>query len=485
MRIVWSQRSRVLTVIFAMAMTMLVGTLIPTGAAGRTSQERPPNIILMLVDDLGWADVGCYGNNFNETPNIDRLAVQGMKFTDAYAAGPVCSPTRASILSGQYQARFSLTAHIPGHWRPFEKLVEPLNAPHMPLDIITLAESLGKAGYATAHFGKWHLGPPTHFPEQQGFDRSIVTSGRHFAPRFRTTPKVEVKPGTALTDFLTNQTIQFMEENRDQPFFIYLCHYAVHIPLEAKSGLIQKYEIKPPVPGRVNHPVYAAMVEDVDHSLGRIMQALDRLNLANETVLVFFSDNGGLRQRFDGQGQIVTSNAPLRNEKGTLYEGGIRVPLIIRWPGVVEPNTVNHTPVISVDFYPTFLETAGAALPDQPLDGESLLPLLTQTGQLRRQDIHFHYPHYHHSRPAGAIRQGRYKLIEFFDNGEVELYDLQSDLSETTNLAGRMPEKAHELRNRLKAWRQSVNAQMPKPNPKYAPDRAAEWWSRRTKERLK
>jgi len=441
-----------------------------------------PNIVFILIDDMGWPDVVSYGHKFHETPNIDRLAKQGVRFTDFYAACPVCSPTRASIQSGQYQARFHLTDFIPGHWRPYEKLVVPFNAPELPLEIPTLAEGLKPAGYKTGYFGKWHLGGPTHNPDKQGYDVSLVTGGRHFAPNFRTTPKVEVEQGAYLADFLTDQTIQFIKDNKDGPFFVQLSHYAVHIPLEAKPGQVKKYTDKPKPETGVNNPIYAAMVAHVDQSVGKIMQALQEFELAKNTVVVFTSDNGGLRERYDG-GDIVSTNAPLRDEKGTLYEGGIRVPLIVRWPGVAKRGTVCAEPTISVDFYPTFLEIAGTEKPKgHTLDGKSLVPLLNNpNSQLDREAIYFHYPHYHHSRPAGVIRTRDWKLVEFFEHGDLELYNLKDDLSETTNLAEKNSEKAKELQGKLIAWRNSVGALLPTKNPEYDAERAHEWRSRRTK----
>ncbi len=452
-------------------------------AAERVSSG--PNIVLILIDDLGWADVPCHGNRFHEMPHLDRLVRQGMRFTDFYAAGPVCSPTRATIQSGQYTPRTGITNFIPGHWRPFEKLVEPPNAPHLALEIVTVAEALREAGYATGHFGKWHLGGPTHFPDQQGYDVSVVTAGRHFGPRVLTDPPKRLSPDVYLADFLTDRAIEFIEANKDRPFFVHLSHYAVHIPLEAKAGQIKKYTEKPKPPQGVHHPVYAAMVAHVDESLGRIVETLDRLELAQNTLVLFTSDNGGLRRRFDGRGDVVTTNAPLRDEKGSLYEGGIRVPLVVRWPGVIPPGSVCREPAVSVDFYPTMLQCAGVGQPPgQVLDGVSLVPLMKQTGGLGRDAICFHYPHYHHSRPAGAIRAGDWKLIERFDDGSLELYHLKNDVGETANLAEKMPQRARELRDRLAAWRQSVGAKMPALNPKYDPGRAGQWWSRRTKKPL-
>jgi len=453
--------------------------------AGSEVDSPQANIVFILVDDLGWADLPINGNKFHETPHVDRLAAEGMNFTDFYAACPVCSPTRATIQSGQYTPRVQITNFIPGHWRPFEKLVEPPIASELALNVVTIAEALHEAGYTAGHFGKWHLGGPTHFPDKQGYDVSVVTGGRHFGSRVVSAPPKNLPRETYRADFLTERAIDFIKENRSRPFFVHLSYHLVHIPLEAKADQIKKYTDKPKPPEGINHPVYAAMVAHVDEGLGRVMEALDRLELADSTVLIFTSDNGGLRRRYDGQGDLVTSNAPLRDEKGSLYEGGIRVPLVVRWPGVVRPGTVCREPVISVDFYPTMLEVAGLKPPAAAvLDGVSIVPLLKQSGGLGREAIYFHYPHYHHSTPAGAIRAGRWKLIEFFDDGALELYDLQEDLGETANLAAKMPQKAEELRAKLAAWRRSVGAAMPSVNPEHDPARAGEWWSRRTKKPL-
>lgn len=420
--------------------------------------EAGPNVVFILIDDLGWADLPCYGNKFHETPNIDRLAREGMRFTDFYAASPVCSSTRASIHAGQYPARVGITNFIPGHYRPYARLTEPpiLNA--LPLEITTLAESLKRAGYATGHFGKWHLGGKGSGPLEQGYDAALAGA----------TPEA-----------LTDRVLQFIEENQQRPFFVDLSHNWVHIPLRAEPEAVQKYVAKPKPAGGVNNPTYAAMVEAVDRSLGRILEKLEELDLAEDTLVIFTSDNGGLFRRYDGQGEVVTTNKPLRAEKGTLYEGGIRVPLIVWFPGVIPAGAVCREPAISVDFYPTLLEVCGAEAPaGQVLDGVSLVPLLRQSGELSREALYFHYPHYHHSRPAGAIRQGKWKLIEFFDDGSLELYNLEEDVGEQHNLATEMPDKAIALRARLAAWRQAVGAKMPTPNPDFDPQREAEWGQR-------
>lgn len=444
----------------------------PRAAAG----ERPPNILFILADDLGWADLGCYGNTYHESPNIDRLATQGMRFTDAYAACPVCSPTRASLLSGQYPARVGITDFITGHWRPYEKLRVPINrTQHLPDEVITFAEKLHAAGYATGAYGKWHLGDNEMPPAKQGFDDSVVTSGwGHFGNR--SAPDIGLGKDQYLTEVLTDLGVEFIKANRDKPFCLYLSHFAVHIPLEARQELILKYANKPDQTGPVCNPIYAAMIEHVDRSVGRLMDTLDELGLAENTVVVFYSDNGGLHQMYTGEGPIVTSNAPLRGEKGTVYEGGIREPLIIRWPGNIASGSECDTPVSSVDFYPTFLELAGAApTPDYPLDGLSLMPLLRQKGDLAREAIYWHYPHYHHDTPAGAVRKGPWKLIEYYEDGRMELYNLDDDISEAHNLASTHPGIASALQEDLAAWRKSVDAAMPEPNPDYDPQRAHEW----------
>lgn len=426
------------------------------------SGRRKPNILFILIDDMGWSDLGCYGRAFHETPHIDGLARQGMRFTDAYAACPVCSPTRASIMSGQYPARVGVIDFIPGHWRPYEKLRVPSNrTQYLPLEIVTLAETLQSAGYVTGHIGKWHLGGQEHSPEKQGFDFAWQ-QGRN-------------RNDKQVTAF-TERAIEFIEANRDKPFFLHLSHHTVHIPLEAPPELIEKYEKKSKPSAGVNNPTYAAMVEHLDRSVGRLLRKLDELNLSDDTVVIFFSDNGGLRQMYTGEGPIVTTNAPLRDEKGTVYEGGIRVPLIVRWPGVVEPGSLCHTPVSSVDFYPTLLDVTKTQKPEgQTLDGESLVPLLRQKGKLPDRALYWHYPVYHHSTPAGAIREGDWKLIEFFDDARPELYNLREDIGEQDDLAIQQPAKASELQRKLTAWRKSVDAAMPAPNPDYDPSRRGEW----------
>ena len=453
---------------------------IAAGATGATwgsaaqAQSQKINVVFILIDDLGWADLGCYGHKFHETPNIDRLASQGMRFTDAYAACPVCSPTRASIMSGQYPAHVGIIDFITGHWRPYEKLRVPANrTQYLPLEIVTLGEAMQSAGYKTGVFGKWHLGGREHFPDRQGFDEMLVTGGAHF--NFRTTPETNISKDDYQSEILTDRCVKFIRDHKDRPFCAFLHHFAVHIPLQAREELISKYEKKEKPKGGVNNAIYAAMMEHVDRSVGRVLDSLDELGLSDNTTVVFFSDNGGLRQHYQGIGPIVSSNAPLRDEKGTLYEGGVRVPLIVRWPGVVKAGSECHEPVSSVDFYPTLLEmNPDASIKQDDLDGVSLTPWLKGENKTRGP-LYWHYPVYHHSAPASSVRDGDYKLIEFFEDGHLELYNLKDDIGESSNLVNTLPAKAKELHGKLIAWRDSIHAAMPTKNRDFDPARREEW----------
>lgn len=452
--------------------------IVPVAVAAERP-NRPPNFVFILIDDLGWADVGCFGSTFYKTPNIDRLAARGLRFTDAYAACPVCSPTRASILTGKYPARLRLTDWLPGRRdMPSQKLMRPLFRQELPLSEITLAEALKPAGYVSASIGKWHLGGAGFGPEQQGFDVNIAgnhagSPARYFFPytnRNGSIPSLEkARPGEYLTDRLTSEAETFIEQNCSRPFFLYLAHYAVHIPLAAKPELVTAYQ-GPARPGQSQtNAIYAAMIQSVDESVGRLLRKLEELRIAENTVVIFMSDNGGLSVK-EGPNTPATSNAPLRAGKGYLYEGGIREPLIVLWPGVIQPGRVCRVPVSSVDFYPTFLEMAGLKATSH-IDGASLVPVLKQTGELTREALYWHYPHYSNQggRPGAAIRQGDFKLIEFYEDDHVELYNLAQDLGETNNLATRQPEKAAELKQKLADWRSRVDVQMMRPNPEYRP----------------
>ena len=439
----------------------------------------PPNILIVLADDLGWADLSCYGNTFNETPNIDRLAREGMRFTQFYA-GPVCSPTRANLQSGQDQARFGITQHIPGHRRPFARLIDPVVPSHLPLEVETFAEELQTAGYATGYLGKWHLGGSGFGPAEQGWQTVFECQGNSLPPQITGAP---VARRTA--EVLTEKAIEFIHANRRQPFLLQVSHFAVHIPLSTTPELLAKYEAKSPMPGYPSLPAYAGLLEELDQSVGRIVDAVDAAGLAERTLVLFLSDNGGLEH--EQSGRVVTSNKPLRSEKGTLYEGGIRIPAIARWPGRIPPASVCDVPAITMDVYPTCVELASATMPaDQPCDGVSLVRLLCDpTAPLDRETLTWHLPHYHHSTPASAIRQGHWKLIEFFESGTIELYDLAADLSEQNNLASAEPTRAKTLHAALVQWRKEVGARMPQLNPDYDPDRATELGRRQPKPKSK
>ena len=436
------------------------------------------NFVFILIDDLGWTDLGCYGSQFYETPNCDRLAAMGVRFTNGYAACTVCSPTRASIQTGKYPARLHLTDWIAGHVRPSAKLRIPDWDKKMELDEVTLAEALKPLGYATGFIGKWHLGPQTHWPKEQGYDVNIggYSAGQppsYFAP-YRIPTMTEGPQGEYLTDRHAADAEKFLEANADKPFLLYLSMYCVHTPLQAKKELIEHYRAKAEKMGNYpqNNPVYAAMVDSMDQCVGRVLKKLEELKLLDNTAVFYIGDNGGL---IGNPARPVTINLGLRAGKGSAYEGGVREPFFIYWPGVTKAGTTCAEPVISVDFYPTILEMAGAKgdpKHNASVDGTSLVPLLKGvSGKLERDAIYWHYPHYHGggATPYGAIRERDWKLIEFFEDMHVELYNLRDDQAETTDLAEKMPDKANELRQKLHAWRDRVGAQMPAPNPDYDP----------------
>ena len=451
-----------------------------------------PNIVLIFVDDLGWKDIGCYGNGFVETPRIDRLATQGLRFTDFYASGAVCSPTRCALQSGQNQARIGITDFIPGHWRPFERVITPRPTMALPLETVTVAEALKASGYTTGYVGKWHLGNGSRYhPARQGYDFAAVINGPHLPGRYRVQGRPDLKPRTGQyrTDFEADLCIDFIRKSTTSktPFFLMLSPYAVHIPLGAMSEKDEKYRRKAAAMNRkLPHPIYAAMIEHTDDMVGRIVDAVEAEGLTDETMIIFTSDNGGLHKRYDyppAADDIVATQAPLRGEKGTLFEGGVRVPLIIKYPPMTRAGTVSREPTITHDFYPTFVDLAGGKLPvNQPIDGHSLKPLLADPkARLARKALHWHYQHYHHDRPASSIRERDWKLIEYLDgSGDVELYNLASDIGEKQNLASEKAGRAADLKQKLRVWRQSVLAHMPLPNPGYDPDKAAQWWSTRS-----
>jgi arylsulfatase A-like enzyme len=444
-------------------------------AVGFGADTRRPNIIFILADDLGWTDTGAYGSRYYETPQIDRLAAQGLRLT-RYHNCQNCQPTRAALMSGQYAPRTGV--YTVGSIDRFDWHSRPLrpvdNTEQLPADKITVAQALKGAGYATGMFGKWHLGNgPRFHPADRGFDEAIVSMGAHFD--FATNPKTEYPAGQYLADFLTDRAADFIRRHKDASFFLYLPHFGVHSPHQAKPELIARFQGKAGVGGH-HHPTYAAMIASVDESVGRIMALLDELRLADQTVLIFSSDNGGVggyvREGIKQAGDI-TDNAPLRSGKGSLYEGGIRDPFIVRWPGQIAAGATSDQPTIHVDLFPTLLELAGAAPPpDYPLDGESLVPLFRNpSASLQRDAIYQHFPGYlgggpgnWRTTPVGLIQAGDWKLMEFFEDGRLELYNLRDDVGETTNLAQKLPEKTSELHGKMKSWRTAIRAPMPTPN---------------------
>lgn len=426
---------------------------------------RPPNVIVVLVDDLGWRDLACQGSDAYETPAIDRLAAEGMRFTRGYAACTVCSPSRAALMTGQYPARLHLTDWIAGHDKPDAKLLPPDWTKHLPLEATTLAERLRAAGYATASIGKWHLGGPRFFPEHQGFDTNVGGCDKGHPPSYFSPYGIPTLPdgpeGEYLTDREATEAIRFITEHRDDPFFLYLPHYCVHTPLQAQPDVTARYETKRPTNQAPWKPTYAAMVESVDDALGRILDTLEAEGIRERTAIVFTSDNGGLAR--------VTDNRPLRAGKGSAYEAGVRVPLIIAWPGITSPGSTTAVPAITPDIPATILALTGVGRdPEEPLDGRDLSDVLAG-GSLDRDALFWHYPHYHPggATPYSAVLAGTWRLVHFYEDGHDELYDLATDPGETTDLAAAEPERRTALRATLDAWLVETGAQMPVPNPNW------------------
>lgn len=430
-------------------------------------KTNKPNFVMILADDLGWAQLGCYGSDYYKTPHIDKLAEQGMTFTNAYSAAAVCSPTRASIMTGKHPARLHLTDFIAGNPDTDYPLTQPEWTKYLPLEERCIAEVMKKHGYQTALFGKWHLSKEktplaslSHNPDKQGFDEHFVTYKpvKRFAREWQTP---EDDPHNV--DTITNLSLDFMERNKDKPFLLIVSHNSIHDPLVEAQSLIEKYEAMPASSKPENHPVVAAMIEVLDKSVGRVMDKMEQLDLNHQTVFIFYSDNGGKHS--------YAAQTPFRAGKGWLYEGGIRVPLIVRWPGVIEPGRENQSLVTSCDFYPTFLDIAGIEPDDsKKMDGLSLYPVLQNNGKLKRNALHWNYPHYHKGsgmKPACAVRVGKYKLISWYEpvllDGEdaYELYDLEKDPGEQNNLIDELPEKAEFLKNKLYIWKEKLDAQEP------------------------
>jgi arylsulfatase A-like enzyme len=465
---------RLLPALFAVA--AIAAPLSAQTAAGK------PNIVFIMADDLGYTDLGCYGSGYYETPHIDRLAKQGMRFTDGYTCGPNCQPTRAALISGQYGPRTGV--YTVGGIERFPWQTRPLkpadNVEQLPLTKVTFAQALKSAGYHTAQFGKWHLGQSGDYhPLARGFDESIVSMGSHI--NFNTTPKVDVPEGAYLADFLTDQSVDYIRRHRDGPFLLCLHHFGVHSPYQSKEDKTAHFQPKAAVGGHHN-PVYAGMIASVDDSVGRILDVLDELRISDNTLVIFTSDNGGVGgyvREGVKKGGDVTDNAPLRGGKGMLYEGGVRVPYIFRWPGQIAAGSTSAEPINSVDLYPTLLELAGAQPPaNHVLDGTSYVSTLKNQDRSPspRKPLFWHFPGYlgagentWRTTPVSTIRAGDWKLLEFFEDGRLELYNLQDDVGETKNLADAMPQKRDELHQQLKAWRAAVNAPLPTPNDPQAP----------------
>jgi arylsulfatase A-like enzyme len=442
--------------------------------AGRT------NIVLLLADDLGWTGLHCFGSDLYETPNLDALADSGVKFTNAYSACTVCSPTRASIMTGMYPARLRLTDFISGQNRPFAKMRIPNWTKQLGPQYTTIAEVLKEAGYRTGHIGKWHLNAKGQSasgtePTDQGFDVSVDnppgTKGYFLGAGTRSESGSNFS-----TDYLTDKACEFISDSKSQPFFLYFAYHVPHTPIQGRSDLVEYFKTKVKPAATHNNPVYAAMVASLDQSAGRILTQLQKDGLSEKTVVVFTSDNGGLTQRY-GKHDGFTENLPLRRGKGSAYEGGVRVPMIVRWPGVTSPGQVCDEPVMTIDFFPTFQEIAGIKQQAaSTIDGRSLTALLKDPNAELDRNLYWHYPHYHAGGdgPYSAVRSGKFRLIEFLEDNSVRLYDLSSDLGEKNDLADSMPDRAATLRSDLHRWRQSVKAQMPTANPDFDPQRATQ-----------
>lgn len=453
----------------------LCSAILLTGLA-RAASPTPPNVIVILADDFGWTDLASFGSDLHETPALDQLARDGMKFTQNYSACTVCSPTRAALLTGKYPARLHITDWIPGAMPANPKLLVPDWTKFLPHSEVTLAEVFKAAGYATASIGKWHLGGEEYYPTTQGFDVNIAGTDKpapttYHAPWKIATLTPEGQPGEYLTDRLGAEALKFIEQAKDRPFFLYMPHFAVHTPIEGRADLVEKYQKKIRAGGNLNHKnaAYAAMTESMDTTVGLIRKKLADLKLTERTIILFTSDNGGRVP--------TTSNKPLRVGKASAYEGGVRVPMIVYWPGVTKPGSVSDAPVITMDIFPTLLEMTGVPKGNaQPLDAISFTSILRGNPRPTRDTLFWHYPHHQHyqlggTMPYAAIRSGDFKLIEFFNDMNVELYNIREDIGETRDLAASQPAKVAELRARLHAWRKEVGAQMPSPNPKYNPSR--------------
>jgi arylsulfatase A-like enzyme len=468
----------------------------PVCEVAKALADSPTNVLFILVDDLGQRDLGCYGSSFYETPHVDQLAQQGVRFTNAYAACPVCSPTRASILTGQWPQRTGITDYIGAPAKPqqWKRNTKSLPAPYedrLALGVSTLAETMKASGYSTFFAGKWHLGPEGWWPEDQGFelnaggiDRGGPYGGNKYFSPYGNPRLSDGSPGEHLPDRLASETNRFIEDHRDRPFLAYLSFYSVHTPLMAREDLLKKYQQKrsklelTEAWGREatrevrltqDHAVYAAMVEAMDLAVGKVLGKLDELGISDKTLVIFTSDNGGLST---SEGW-PTSNAPLRAGKGWMYEGGIRVPLIMRWPGRIQAGMIADTPATSPDFLPTILQATGVELrSDQAFDGVSLVPVF-RGDSLKERSLFWHYPHYGNQggAPSAAIRKGDWKLIQWQEDNQLELYHLAEDISERNDLSDKEPERVDRMLKELKLWQKQVDAKFPVVNPNYDPSK--------------
>jgi arylsulfatase A-like enzyme len=459
------------------------------------AQTKRPNVVIILADDLGSADLGCYGSTFYETPNLDRLATQGIRFTNSYSSCQVCSPARASLMTGQFPARVGLTNYIPGSTRG--KLIPAPFLDHLPLELPNLPRTLHDAGYATWHLGKWHLGNKDFSPAAHGFDVTIGTEVKggkrsNFSP-FHLEGLEDGTEGKFITDALADAAIKLIQDNKDKPFYLNLWTYAPHVPIQSPPELIEKYKAKAkamgldenalrkdenfPIENKRNqrvtrrlvqsNPVYAGMIENLDTNIGRVLKAIDDAGQADNTIVIFASDNGGLST---AEGS-PTVNGPFSQGKGWMYEGGIRVPLIVRWPGQIKAGTTSDTPVVTADYFPTLLDATGVARPaNAKFDGVSFLPVLKDpAAPLQRDAIYWHYPHYGNQggSPAAAVREGDWKLIELFEGPRFELYNVKADLGEKNDLAASEPQRVEKLKTMLETWQKEVGAKFPTPNPDF------------------
>lgn len=472
---------------------------------GFAADPPPPNIIFFLVDDMGWMDCSVYGSEYYETPNIERLAQMGMRFTNAYAVNPLCSPTRASILTGHYPARYHLTTPaghlppnpdvdlVPASAAPWKKVIDAKSRTFLPLEAYTIAEAMKKTGYTTAHIGKWHLGHEAYWPKMQGFDVNIA--GGHYPgpPSFFSPYKIKTLPDGPeheyITDRLTEEALRYLEANRDTAFFLNMWQYAVHAPYQGKLEKIKKYTDKTDPRGQQKSPIMGAMIESMDESLRRILDKLEELKIADRTIIVFFSDNGGnMYDLLDEDGLTPTNNYPLKYGKGNIYEGGVRVPCIVVWPDQIEKGSVSEEIIGSIDFFPTLLQMAGMPASQIPqTDGQSLVQVLKKGKPLKRKRLFLDFAHYTpatNNYPTHAVRSGKWKLMRVYGEGpdqspDLRLYDLESDIGETENLAARFPGLVKKLQKQLDLHIREVGDFIPANNPAYDPQAESRMYKRR------